>query len=592
MKVVTGIYYVLAETAKNAKKLFCCKLIMNLVTVTLTIIDLLLLKLVVDYVLSESFRYEKLRFYLLAFLLGTSLWSVLGIRLVFRTIRKCEYNFVTNCVSNLYKKCLEIEMIHFNKSEFYDKLDRAISHAGDCQIQLLDQCFAFLSNGLCFLSVMTICRDPVLLIATGISVSVYLLYYFSANKKGYQLEKNEEKFNRFENYLNWVFSDREYGQELRASAGMKEILMDKYDRWWKASHARYKAYTRTYTGMSMLLAYTPKNLILAFTSIYATNLFFRGSCTAGDYLVLVAFVSTMSDRLINVFKVLPEMYQTSLHISEYQEIMNYPSWADSDEEKAEIWEFESLKFCNVSFKYEAGNPFHIHDLSFELKNNQVIEIAGLNGSGKSTIVDLIMGLLKPDSGCLKLNGMDYENYKAGHIRNLFGIVFQNFQIYEISIAENILMREADTEEDCDLVKQALQHAGLYEKVSSFEDGIHTVVSAREEDGFFSGGEMQMLAIARAYASQRPVLIFDEPTSALDVYMTNLFYTKLFQLREERRKTIIIVSHKLKYAGKADNIFFVEDGTVSELGNHSELIKLNKEYAKLYQKSHEELFAGD
>lgn len=86
MKVVTGIYYVLAEAAKNAKKLLCCKLIMNLVTVALTIIDLLMLKLVVDYVLSESFRYEKLRFYLLAFLLGTSLWSVLGIRFVFRTL--------------------------------------------------------------------------------------------------------------------------------------------------------------------------------------------------------------------------------------------------------------------------------------------------------------------------------------------------------------------------------------------------------------------------------------------------------------------------------------------------------------------------
>lgn len=590
--MMKGICYVLAEVAKNAKKMLCYKIIMNVFTVMETLINLFLLKLVVDYVLSANFNYAELLLYLLAYLLGMSLWSVFGIRIVWRTINKCQYDFVTNCASKLYKKSLEIEMIHFNKNEFYDKLDRAINHAGMHHIDLLDQCFSFLSNGICFFSVMAIYRNPVLLIATAIDVSAYLIYYFGVNKRNYQFGKNEERFNRFENYLNRVFSDRIYAQELRTSSGTKEILTDKYDRWWKTHHEHYKVYTRNFTGITMLLAYTPRELILAFSSIYVTNLFFRGSCTVGDFLVLVVFVSTMSERLINVFKVLPELYQTSLYISEYEELMNYPARVDYDEEKVEIREFESLRFNNVSFKYEVEDQFHIHDLSFEVRSNEVIAIAGLNGSGKSTIVDLIMGLLKPDSGCLELNGMNYENYKVEHIKNLFGIVFQDFQTYELSIAENILMREADTQEDCDLVKEALQYAGLYEKVSSFEGGIHTTVSARDDDGYFSGGEMQMLAIARAYASQRPVLIFDEPTSALDVYMTNLFFTKLFQLREERNKTIIMVSHKLKYVSKADRIFFVEGGTVSELGNHSELLKLNDKYAKLYQTSHEDLFAGE
>ena len=107
----------------------------------------------------------------------------------------------------------------------------------------------------------------------------------------------------------------------------------------------------------------------------------------------------------------------------------------------------------------------------------------------------------------------------------------------------------------------------------------------------SGVEQQLLAIARAYAGQTPVILFDEPTSALDVYMTNMFYQKLFGLRDVQKRTVILISHKLKHIDRADWILFVRDGTISGTGNHEELMRRNKEYASLYQLREEELLEG-
>ena len=164
------------------------------------------------------------------------------------------------------------------------------------------------------------------------------------------------------------------------------------------------------------------------------------------------------------------------------------------------------------------------------------------------------------------------------------------------------MREMKSEEDRILVEEALRYVGLYEKITALENGIQTVVSCGEgasteetnnprRAGDFSGGERQKIAIARAYATKAPLLVFDEPTANLDVYATQAFYDAMFGMKKQGR-TIVFTTHKLYYASSADRILYMEDGAVKESGSHKELMQRGGGYAALYTMQAKELFAQD
>lgn len=324
-------------------------------------------------------------------------------------------------------------------------------------------------------------------------------------------------------------------------------------------------------------------------SIYVSGLLLNTQISVGDFLVLINVVSTISMQLINVLQTLPDIYKSSLYIDEIKEMLDYPTDFRTGGKCLKKEDFNSIEFKEVSFRYIGKSDFALHNVSFTIEKNQIVAVVGLNGSGKSTILNCLLGLLKPDSGEIKLNNTEYGEYDTESLRSMFAAVFQTYQIYEQSVAENILMREVMTKEDISKVERALKFVGLYEKVISLEKGIHTVISSDSDCVDLSGGEKQKIAIARAYAGEAPVLIFDEPTGALDVYATSSFYSDMFRMHEESPGTVIFTSHKLYYVKQADKIIYVENGSVSEAGSHEELMKLGGGYAALYRMQSNELF---
>ena len=194
---------------------------------------------------------------------------------------------------------------------------------------------------------------------------------------------------------------------------------------------------------------------------------------------------------------------------------------------------------------------------------------------------LLLSFYQPTEGSIYINDYDYKNLSSKQIRSKFSIVFQDFQIYAVTIAENVLMRRVETKEDEQLVWDSLGKVGLEEKIKKFKNGINTLVTREfDRDGIsFSGGERQRLAIARVFASNKDIYILDEPTSALDPLAEEKI-NKLI-INNAKEKTMIIIAHRLSTVVDADIIYLVREGRIIESGTHKQLIELDGRYAYMF-----------
>lgn len=587
-RVIKNVMYAVKEARNVSKSILPIMVVQAFLTVVLYLGELFIIKFIVNYALSATFSARRLLLYFISYFCIVSVINIFDKIIIVGYLNKFEMKFQTYTMPKIYKKAGEINLIHFDDPGFYDKLDRAMKESNSRYFLILVQLYLLIVSTFTFVCIFTVYNDLIIICAALVNVVVYMIYYFKQSRKRYEFEKREAKYFRFDDYLSRIFSGSEYAQELRISPHAKDKVLDDHENVSKNYLGHYSTYLKAYFYHSVLMT-SAGHLMYWAASIYVSGLLLNTRISVGDFLVLINVVSTISKQLINVLQTLPDIYKSSLYVDEIREILEYPTDFRTGEQYLKKEDFTSIEFQDVSFKYFGQTESALHNVSFTVEKNQTVAVVGLNGSGKSTIIHCLLGLLKPTGGAIKLNHVEYGEYDTESLRSMFGAVFQTYQIYEQSIAENILMRKAETQKDISKVEQALKFAGLYEKVISLEKGIHTVISSDSDHVDLSGGEKQKIAIARAYAREAPVLVFDEPTSALDVYATGSFYSDMFRMRGESSRTIIFTSHKLYYVKQADKIIYVENGSVSETGSHEELMKLGGGYATLYKMQSSELF---
>ncbi len=256
-----------------------------------------------------------------------------------------------------------------------------------------------------------------------------------------------------------------------------------------------------------------------------------------------------------------------------------------------VEEFKTLDVNNISFSYK-GDVNQLEDVTMHIKKGQKIAIVGHNGAGKTTLVKLLLRLYDVNEGEIKFNDEAYTNICVDSLRKEVGAVFQNVEVYAVTVAENILLRTPITIEDFQLVDEALRFSGLDEYVNTLPNGVNTILTKEfDRDGIvLSGGQNQRLAIARGYALNYNLFILDEPSSALDPIAEASVYNNMLSLG--RDKTIIFISHRLTTTVNADYIYLFEHGKIIEQGTHEELIKLNKKYKEMFTSQSKKYLGGE
>lgn len=278
----------------------------------------------------------------------------------------------------------------------------------------------------------------------------------------------------------------------------------------------------------------------------------------GMVIVFMQKGAASMDRLTNIFKTQPE-------------IVDRADAIELDNIKGEI------EFKNVSFKYAKDLPYALKDISFKIEPGKTLAILGRTGSGKSSIVNVLLRLYDLDQGEILVDGHNIKDLTLNSLRENISYVPQDDFLFSKTVKENI---EFHYEEELDMamIEKYAKIAGVYDDVMDFKDGFDTILGERGVT--LSGGQKQRVSIARALAKEKNVLIMDDSLSAVDTQTEEKILKNLGQ--DEGHVSKIIISHRVSTIQDADEILFIEDGAIVERGTHDELVKLGGRYEKLYE----------
>lgn len=309
--------------------------------------------------------------------------------------------------------------------------------------------------------------------------------------------------------------------------------------------------------------------------------FFGPKLTLGALTMYVSAAINVSNMVVGLGSSIVMLLQFLSWLDPYMEFM-----ALAEETKQEggllfRGEVETIEFKNVTFTYpNAENPV-LKNISFSVKKGEKISIVGLNGAGKSTLVKLICRMYKADSGEILVNGKNIYDYDYLSYMNTISAVFQDYRLFNFTIAENISCQAKDA--DTERIENLVEEVGLKEKVEELPQGILSRFGKDyDQEGIeLSGGQGQKIAIARALYKKASMVILDEPASALDPIAEAEIYEKFNSLVED--KTAIYISHRMSSSVFCDKILIIDGGTVADYDTHENLMKKTESlYYKLFQ----------
>lgn len=251
------------------------------------------------------------------------------------------------------------------------------------------------------------------------------------------------------------------------------------------------------------------------------------------------------------------------------------------DQKLQCDHVDSIVFEHVTFAYPGCKKPTIIDMNFTWKKGERIAIVGYNGAGKTTLVKLLMGLYPPTSGRILVNGEDLEHLDKESYRKHFGTVFQDLQVFAMTLVENVLLYTPESKEDYDKAEKALKSAQFDIHHRGLTKGLDTMISREfDEEGFVcSGGQAQKIAIARVFMKNPDMVILDEPSSALDPLAEYNMYRNM--MRASEGKGVIFISHRLSSARMATHIYMMKQGAIIEEGSHETLMERKGEYFAMF-----------
>jgi len=483
----------------------------------------------------------------------------------------------------LYNKARNVELRCFEDAAFYSKYTMALENS-------VENMTATVS---CFLNVLV----GVIAAAVGFS-AVFLLDNFAIlfvvfplignfffghllNKVRSRKYADNVKYTRRDGYVNRVMHLAEFAKEVRFS-NVHRLMMKRYHDSVEGILDNAKRYAPRSILYNWFMNITIFCLPFEGIMIYAAyRALVSQSLGLAELAVMFSAMVSCSWILINLFGNVTEAMKNGEFLKYFRGFMEYEEKIPEDSGGImPSGKVENIEFRNVSFEYVEGQPT-IKNLSFIIAGEKIIAFVGHNGAGKTTIVKLLFRLYDPTEGDVFVNGINIKEYNLKAYRKLFAAAFQDYKVMSLSVKENVLMGVKLDNAD-EIVEKALKRAGIWDKIASLPNGINTILTKEfDPDGaMLSGGEVQKIIAARAFALKSPVQVFDEPSSALDPIAEYQLYKGIMKESKEHDITIFI-SHRLSSVKDADLVFMLEDGTIIEQGTHRELMVLDGAYCEMF-----------
>ena len=316
---------------------------------------------------------------------------------------------------------------------------------------------------------------------------------------------------------------------------------------------------------------------IAYTLAFAFGTYFiiQQMMSLGGLITFVTYIGMLFGPFISISGIFAQLNQATIAIDRMEEVMNHqPIVHDSSSSQA-IIDFQTIDFKGVTFQYPFDKPPVIKNISFSIQKGQTIGIVGPTGAGKSTLIRQLLREFNVSKGSVLIDNTPIERFKIEDIRQLVGYVPQSHILFKLPVEENIKIGKPNASDE--VVKSAVKMADFEKDLPYLQSGLQTMMG--ETGVNLSGGQKQRLSIARALIKDPQILILDDSLSAVDMKTERTIVQHLKDLR--KGKTNIIVTHRFSAIQEADLILVLEQGEISQRGNHDSLIREDGWYKRQY-----------
>jgi ATP-binding cassette subfamily B protein len=490
----------------------------------------------------------------------------------------------------ILEKALQLDLRHFEDAEFYDKLTRARREASSRPLSLIQGNFQLLRNALTLAGYVALLVRFSGWMVAALLVATVPAFVAEARFSGaaFRLRNWRSPDARRLNYLEYVMANDEHAKEVKLF-GLGPLLLDRYKRLAERFYVEDKALATRRTVWAYLLSLMST---LVFYGCYALIVVAtaRSGLSLGEMTLYLAAFRQGQQSFQSILTAVGGMYEDSLYMSNLFEFLSIPVARERGTAAGEAAprplaptsREEGIRFEGVGFRYPEAEVWALRAIDLVLPKGQSLALVGENGAGKTTFIKLLAGLYRPTEGRVLLDGKDLRDWNETELRRRIGVIFQDFNQYQLLLRENVGFGSVEHLDDEVRTQRAVERGGARELVSGLTDGLDTQLGRWFKSGAeLSGGQWQKVALARAFMREEAdILILDEPTAALDAEAEHAVFERFRQLTAGR--TAILISHRFPTVRMADRILVLEHGRVIEDGTHEHLLAAGARYAHLFR----------
>lgn len=492
-------------------------------------------------------------------------------------------------------KALTLELRHFEDPEFYDQLTRARREASSRPLSVVTETFQLLQNvltlaGYALLLVRFSGWAVLGLVAAAIPATVAEIRFSNA---AFRIRNWRAPETRRMAYLEYVLGNNAHVKEVKLF-GVGPLLLGRYRALGETFYLEDRALAVRRTGWAYALSLLATGAFYACYGVMAVATA-RGLLTLGEMTLYVLAFRQGQQAFQSILSGVGGMYEHNLYMSNLFAYLAIPTArtstaplpaardAGGELEGAPATEApeQGLRFEDVGFRYPGREGWALRHVTVFIPRGQSLALVGHNGAGKTTLIKLMTRLYEPTEGRVLLDGKDLAAWDEDALRRRIGVVFQDFNEYQLSARENVALGSVDHLDDAERLARAVDRGGAEPVLSGLPAGLETQLGRWFKDGVeLSGGQWQKIALARAFMREEAdILVLDEPTAALDAEAEHAVFERFRSLTEGR--TTLLISHRFPTVRMADRILVLEGGQVVEEGTHDDLVKKGGRYAHLF-----------
>lgn len=385
--------------------------------------------------------------------------------------------------------------------------------------------------------------------------------------------------NRKVGYFFHVMTEKDYIKEQRLFNlypffyAKRELNFKKNLKMWKQFRKQellYKFFSSVLPCVGIFLAI----VFLILESLKKNN-------TVADFIFYSGVIVSLQEIFDSLTYNVSYSYESIVFIEKLLSFLALENEIKSGNKKISNKNVHTLEFKNVSFAYPNSNRFVLKNINLKFETGEIISLAGKNGCGKTTLINLILRTFEPTKGKVLLDGIDINDYDYENYLTFFSAIFQDYQKYAVKLYDYISFGDIKNQKNILRAKQAAINATTNIFIEDLPKGLDSnLTTLFDKQGLeLSGCQWQKLAIARVFFSKASTLIFDEPTSALDSTSESEIYKNIVQLGKD--KITIFISHRMYSSKLAKRIIYIENGKIVSDGTHEELIQQNIGYKELF-----------